>query len=134
MHTAFDHLMRELPATTSGVAQTLMTKMVQYCVRYKEGAMEAAMDLISYQSAACNKYILAIDHLGERYRVQAQLREINDKFNDLKNTLVAELVTSGYELGPLEFECIRCAVMRQVFTTVFTEVPPTWPLPARILH
>lgn len=133
MHKEFDPLMRELPARTSGIAQTLLTKMVQYCVRHGEGAMEAAMDMVTYQSAACNKYILAIDHLGERYRVQTQLAEVNEKFNELKETLVKDLVSSGYELGPLEFECIRCAVLRHVFTTVFSNVPETWPIPARVL-
>lgn len=113
-------------------ASSLLRECVQYCVRVKESSMDLAMDMIAYKSEAINRFSAVMSPVAA-LEANALISGTMEEYNHLKNTTVKDLVARGYELAPLELECIHATLIRIIYMRYFRHVPNTFPLPKKIL-
>ena len=121
-----------LPADVTSSSEALTHICVAYCVNHRESAMDFAMDLISIKTEATNKMMqwVPIKHQAEAAHL---IMESTKEYERIKQDLCMELVARGYELAPLELECIHSTIIRSIFSKYIPQFPTTFPLPRKIL-
>lgn len=130
MHTKWRLL--ALPAHITDQADTLIRICVNHCVQTKESAMDFAMDLISIKAEATNKMMQYVP-LQHQPAVATLIMDCTREYERVKQELCMELVSEGYELAPLELECIHSTLLRAIFSAYIPNIPLTFPLPSRML-